>query len=107
MEEIRQMTPMWAGVSYERLEQPDGLQWPVPATTHAGAALMHREQFPRGKARFVGVDYLLPGESPSEQYPFILITGRMLQHYNCGAQTRQTEIMRLVDGRRASAPSAE
>jgi formate dehydrogenase major subunit len=98
MNEISRLTPMWAGVSYERLDQPDGLQWPVPATTHPGTPLMHREQFPKGKARFVGVDYLPPGESPSGQYPFVLITGRMLQHYNCGAQTRRTEIMRLVAG---------
>jgi formate dehydrogenase major subunit len=98
MTEISRLTPMWAGVSYERLEQPEGLQWPVPATTNPGTALMHRERFPRGKARFVGVDYLPPGESPNEQYPFILITGRVLQHYNCGAQSRRTGIMRLVDG---------
>ncbi|MEE9172875.1 MAG: molybdopterin dinucleotide binding domain-containing protein, partial [candidate division NC10 bacterium] len=38
-----------------------------------------------------------PGESPSEEYPFVLITGRILQHYNCGAQTRRTEIAQLVD----------
>ena len=98
MKEIARLTPLWAGVSYERLEQPEGLQWPVPTMTHPGTSLMHRERFPNGKARFVGVDYLPPGESPNEQYPFILITGRVLQHYNCGAQTRRTEIMRLVDG---------
>jgi predicted molibdopterin-dependent oxidoreductase YjgC len=98
MNEIAQLTPMWAGVSYERLEQPDGLQWPVPDATHHGTAIMHRERFATGKGRFVGVDYLPPGESPSEQYPFILITGRVLQHYNCGAQTRRTGILHLVDG---------
>jgi formate dehydrogenase major subunit len=98
MNEISRFTPMWAGVSYERLEQPDGLQWPVPDTTHPGTAIMHRERFAKGKGCFVGVDYLPPGESPSEQYPFVLITGRVLQHYNCGAQTRRTGIMELVDG---------
>ena len=98
MEEIAQLTPMLAGVSYERLDQPAGLQWPVPSATHSGTPLMHREQFPRGKARFVGVDYLPPGEFPDDQYPFLLITGRVLQHYNCGAQTRRTEIMHVVDG---------
>lgn len=98
MNEIIRLTPMWAGVSYERLDQPEGLQWPVPVLTHPGTALMHRERFPKGKARFVGVDYLPPGESPNEEYPFILITGRVLQHYNCGAQTRRTAIMHLVDG---------
>jgi len=97
MDEIARLTPMFTGVSYDRLEAPDGLQWPVPAEGHAGTALMHRETFPKGKAHFVGVDYLPPGESPTEEYPFTLVTGRILQHYNCGAQTRRTVILELVD----------
>ena len=62
-----------------------------------GTALMHEHSFPKGKAHFVPVDHLPPGESPSEAYPFVLITGRILQHYNCGAQTRRTGIIQLVD----------
>jgi predicted molibdopterin-dependent oxidoreductase YjgC len=58
---------------------------------------MHRDTFTRGKGRFVAVDYLPPGEEPSADYPFVLITGRRLEHYNCGAQTRRTEIIQLVD----------
>jgi len=97
MDEVAQLTPSLAGVSYARLEQTDGLQWPVPAADHPGTPLMHTDQFPRGRARFVPVHYLPPSESPSETYPFILITGRVLQHYNCGAQTRRTQIVQLVD----------
>ncbi|MBM4121266.1 MAG: formate dehydrogenase subunit alpha [Nitrospira sp.] len=97
MDEIATLAPMFAGVSYERLESREGLQWPVSAPTHPGTALMHRERFPKGKARFVAVDYLPPGESSSEAYPFLLITGRILQHYGCGAQSRRTDILQLVD----------
>lgn len=97
MDEIARLTPMFAGVSYDRLEPPSGLQWPVPASGHAGTALMHRDTFPKGKAKFVGVDYLPPGEAPTEDYPFTLVTGRILQHYNCGAQTRRTDILKVVD----------
>lgn len=97
MDEIARLTPMFAGVSYDRLEPPDGLQWPVPAVGHAGTALMHSETFPKGRAHFVGVDYLPPGESPTEEFPFTLVTGRILQHYNCGAQTRRTDILEVVD----------
>jgi formate dehydrogenase major subunit len=43
------------------------------------------------------MDYLPPGESASKDYPFILTTGRVLQHYNCGAQTRRTDILEVVD----------
>jgi formate dehydrogenase major subunit len=97
MDEVARLTPLFAGVSFERLESTEGLQWPVPAKEHPGTRLMHAERFPKGKARFVGVEYLPPGESPSAAYPFLLVTGRILQHYGCGAQTRRTEIMHLVD----------
>jgi formate dehydrogenase major subunit len=97
MDEIATLTPMFAGVSYDRLDHPSGLQWPVPSPSHKGTALMHQETFPKGKARFVAVDYLPPGEAASAEYPFILTTGRVLQHYNCGAQTRRTGILDLVD----------
>ncbi len=97
MDEIAMLTPMCAGVSYDRLDQPAGLQWPVPTATHEGTSLMHQETFPKGKAHFVGVDYLPPGEAASKEYPFVLTTGRILQHYNCGAQTRRTDILELVD----------
>jgi formate dehydrogenase major subunit len=97
MDEIARLTPMFAGVSYDRLDQHAGLQWPVPTATHEGTALMHQETFPKGKAHFVGVEYLPPGEAVSKEYPFVLTTGRILQHYNCGAQTRRTDILELVD----------
>ena len=97
MDEIAKLTPMFAGVTYDRLDQHAGLQWPVPTVVHEGTALMHQETFPKGKAHFVAVEYLPPGETPTADYPFVLITGRVLQHYNCGAQTRRTEILELVD----------
>ena len=97
MDEIAQLAPMFAGVSYDRLDRPDGLQWPVPSKAHPGTSLMHEQSFPKGRAQFVAVDYLPPGEIPSDTYPLVLITGRILQHYNCGAQTRRTDIMQVVD----------
>jgi formate dehydrogenase major subunit len=97
MDEIARLAPMCAGVSYDRLDRHAGLQWPVPTATHEGTALMHQKTFPKGKAHFVGVDYLPPGEVPTSEYPFVLTTGRILQHYNCGAQTRRTDILELVD----------
>ena len=98
MDEMAALSPMLAGVSYDRLEQPGALQWPVPDKAHSGTSLMHRDVFARGKAKFVAVDYLAPGEHPSTEYPFLLITGRLLEHYNCGAQTRRTDLIELVNG---------
>jgi formate dehydrogenase major subunit len=97
MDEVARLTPMFAGVSYDRLDQHAGLQWPVPTAMHEGTALMHQKTFPKGKAHFVAVEYLPPGEMPTAEYPFVLTTGRILQHYNCGAQTRRTDILELVD----------
>ena len=77
MDEIARLTPMFAGVSYDRLEHHAGLQWPVPSASHPGTSLMHVETFPKGKARFIAVDYLPPGEAASEEYPFVLTTGRI------------------------------
>ena len=97
MDEMAALSPMLAGVSYGRLEEPQALQWPVPDKKHPGTSLMHRDTFTRGKGRFIAVDYLDPGEQPSEDYPFVLITGRLLEHYNCGAQTRRTHLIDLVN----------
>ncbi|MBS0169008.1 MAG: formate dehydrogenase subunit alpha [Nitrospira sp.] len=97
MDEIAQLTPLFAGVSYDRLDRPDALQWPVPSKDHPGTPLMHEASFPKGKAQFVPVEHLPPGEVASDTYPLVLVTGRILQHYNCGAQTRRTDIMQVVD----------
>ncbi len=97
MEEIARLTPTMRGITYERLDREPGLQWPVPDAGHPGTSIMHQERFPRGKAQFIGVDYLPPGEEPTADYPFVLITGRILEHYCSGAQTRRTRIMEIVD----------
>jgi formate dehydrogenase major subunit len=97
MDEIARLTPSLRGISYERLERTEGLQWPVPAANHPGTPIMHQESFPKGKAQFIGVDYLPPGEEPSNDYPFVLVTGRILEHYCSGAQTRRTHLTELVD----------
>src|SRR4029078_7681352 len=97
MAAMARLTPMCAGVSYNRLDQHAGLQWPVPTAAHEGTSLMHQETFPMWKPRLFGVEYLPPGEAPTAEYPFVLTTGRILQHYNCGAQTRRTDILELVD----------
>ncbi len=87
---------MFAGVSYDRLEG-HGLQWPVPDRSHGGTAIMHVDRFPRGRAKFAAVEYLPSGEQPDSEYPFVLVTGRVLQHYNAGTMTRRTGLARVVD----------
>jgi formate dehydrogenase major subunit len=97
MDEIALQTPGMKGVSYERLDAGFGLQWPVPEAGHPGTVVMHTEKFPRGKAKFVPVEYMPPSEEPTEDYPYTLVTGRVLHHYNSGAQTRHSRLMDFVD----------
>ncbi len=97
MDEIARLTPTMAGVNYEKLDKNFGLQWPVPDSNSMGTAVMHTERFTRGKAKFSPAEYLPPGEEPTDEYPFTLVTGRVLHHYNCGAQTRHSKLIEFVN----------
>jgi formate dehydrogenase major subunit len=91
MDEIADLTPQWRGISYDRLGT-QGLQWPVPAKDHPGTPVLYTESFATKtqRAAFFCVDWHPPGEAASDRFPFILITGRQLAHYNSGTQTRRT-----------------
>lgn len=89
-EEIRRLVPLYAGMTYERLEREQGLQWPCPDETHPGTPTLHVGRFPRGKARLTAVDYRPPAEEPDEEYPFVLTTGRTFLQYNAGTMSRRT-----------------
>ncbi len=96
MDEIARVAPhMFGGVSYDRLGA-DGLQWPCPEAGHSGTARVHTEGFVRGKGRLVSIDYAASPEQCSEDFPFILVTGRVLDHYNVGSMTRRTAQRELV-----------
>lgn len=87
MDEIASVTPSYAGISYERLEEK-GLQWPVPAKDHPGTKFLHEGKFSRGLGAFQSIDFEPPAEMPDEEYPILLTTGRMLFHY--GTMTRNS-----------------
>ena len=90
MEEIAQVTPSWAGVTYARLEGA-GLQYPVPTRDHPGTAFLFDDAFPTadGRATFVPVEYTDPVELPDDDYPFVMNTGRQLFHWHTGTMTRR------------------
>ncbi len=101
-EEIRRVTPSYAGITYRRLGTR-GLQWPCPAEDHPGTPILHVESFPIGKGRFTPVEYRPPAEEPDEEYPFILTTGRILFQYHTGTMTRRSPSL----AREADRPFAE
>jgi len=94
LDEMASLTPMYKGVSFERLEE-NGLQWPVPEKNHPGTPVVHLGKFIRGLGKFIPVKHKPPAEVPDKEYPFILSTGRMLFHYNTGTMTtRVANILR-------------
>ncbi|RSM54536.1 nitrite reductase [Amycolatopsis sp. WAC 01376] len=80
----------YSGITYDRLRGGEALYWPVPAESHPGTPRMFLDSFahPDGRARFVPVDHVGPAELPDAEFPLQATTGRVLQHYQSGAQTR-------------------
>lgn len=92
-EEIRTLTPSYAGISYQRIES-GGLQWPCPTEAHPGTPFLHKDgNFSRGVGAFTAIDYIPPGELPDEEYPIRLSTGRSLYHYHTGTMTRRASAL--------------
>jgi len=88
MEEIAAVTPSYRGIHYDRLEG-GGLQWPCPDREHNGTPILHVNAFPRGRGLFSPVHHQPPAELPDDEYPLMLTTGRILQHYHTGTMTRR------------------
>ncbi len=80
----------YSGITYDRLRDGEALYWPVPSESHPGTPRMFLDSFahPDGRARFVPVDHVGPAEVPDAEFPLQATTGRILQHYQSGAQTR-------------------
>jgi formate dehydrogenase major subunit len=90
MDEVARLTPSFAGVSFKRLDEAGSLQWPVNEAAPEGTPTMHIDGFVRGKGKFVVTDYVPTDEKTGPRFPLLLTTGRILSHYNVGAQTRRT-----------------
>ncbi|GAB3721432.1 molybdopterin oxidoreductase family protein [Amycolatopsis oliviviridis] len=80
----------YSGITYDRLRDGEALYWPVPAESHPGTPRIFLDRFAHadGRARFIPVDHVGPDEPPDAEFPLQATTGRVLQHYQSGAQTR-------------------
>lgn len=88
MEEIVALTPLFAGVTYERLEGYKTLQWPVaPDGTDSPYLFKDGFPFPDGKAKFYPLEWVPPSEEPDREFDLHLNNGRMLEHFEQGAMT--------------------
>jgi formate dehydrogenase alpha subunit len=88
-DEMRALTPSYAGLTYERLEE-NGLQWPCPAPDHPGTPYLHKGKFSRGLGKFHVIEHAGPAETPDAEFPLVLTTGRILYHYHTSTMTGKT-----------------
>jgi predicted molibdopterin-dependent oxidoreductase YjgC len=92
-DELRTLSPMHAGMSYRRLEDMGGIQWPCPDEEHPGTLFLHARLWERDPARrgtpapFTPVEQEDPLDELSEEFPIRLTTGRRLDSYNTGVQS--------------------
>jgi predicted molibdopterin-dependent oxidoreductase YjgC len=87
-QEVGLVTPSYAGITYQRLEATQGLQWPCPDCSHDGTRFLHEAAFTRGMGKFHPTPYVPPPELPDEEYPFVLTTGRVLYHFHATVTRR-------------------
>jgi predicted molibdopterin-dependent oxidoreductase YjgC len=92
--EMASVVPDFAGVTYERIDKV-GLQYPVWDKDHPGTPHLFADSFPRGRGKFTPLDYVPAVEPVDEEYPFILTTGRLLEHWHGGTMTRHSQLNTL------------
>lgn len=98
MDEIASVTPSFAGISFERLDNGETLQWPCKDKTSAGTPIMHVGHPARGKALLFPAEFKPSNELPDDEYPFILTTGRILYQYNAAAMTSRSAGLMEIAG---------
>lgn len=93
MDEVRQLTPIYGGITQERVERKGGVQWPCFDLDHPGTQRLYTEAFNTedGNAHLKPIGYSEPMETPDDTYPLTLTTGRVLYQYHTGTMTHREE----------------
>jgi formate dehydrogenase alpha subunit len=91
-DEIASVSPIYGGITYDRLA--DGpLQWPCPDAEHPGTPYLHKGKFSRGLGKFHPVEFIEARELPDDEFPILLTTGRILEHFHTGSMTRRSRVL--------------
>jgi len=93
MEEIALLAPIYGGMHHDRLETGWGMQWPCWDRQHPGTPFLHKYYFTRGKGRFIPAGHISPAEVPDDEYPLLLMTGRIYHQYHTGTMTRRSHTL--------------
>lgn len=96
--EMRQGMDSIAGITWERLQQ-ESVTYPCPQEGDPGQPVLFTEQFPTpsGRAKLVPAHIIPPDELPDEDYPYVLITGRQLEHWHTGSMTRRARVLDALE----------
>ncbi|WP_075997868.1 formate dehydrogenase subunit alpha [Salaquimonas pukyongi] len=97
--EMAQVMPSLANITWERLEREDAVTYPCEAPDKPGNAIIFTDGFPTetGRAKIVPTDLVPPAELPDADYPFVLTTGRLLEHWHTGAMTRRASTLDAIE----------
>jgi predicted molibdopterin-dependent oxidoreductase YjgC len=95
MKEIAQLTPIYGGITHDRLAR-GGLQWPCWNAKHRGTPTLHKGQFSRGRGKFHVVHDRPPAELPTKTFPILLTTGRILEHYHTGSMSHRSRVLETL-----------
>jgi formate dehydrogenase major subunit len=98
-DEIRRCTPSMAGITWDRLERDHAVTYPCRNEGDPGTEVLFEDRFPTptGRGRLKGVDYAPAAEVPDDDYPLVLITGRLLEHWHTGAMTRRATVLDAIE----------
>ncbi|HSG81141.1 MAG TPA: formate dehydrogenase subunit alpha [Gemmatimonadota bacterium] len=97
--EFTALAPSYSGLDYDNL-RPSGKLWPCPdPATGDGVQLLFGDGFPtaNGRGKFVPVEYEPAAELPDDEYPFVLNTGRLLEHWHTGTMTRRSRALDAIE----------
>ena len=98
-DEMRQGMDSIKGMTWDRLEQEHSITYPCEEENDPGQSVIFTDDFPteNGRGRFVAAEFTNADELPDEEYPFVLVTGRQLEHWHTGAMTRRASMLDAIE----------
>jgi formate dehydrogenase major subunit len=98
-DEMRKAMPSIAGITWERLERESSVTYPCEHEGDPGERVVFIDRFPTpsGKAKLVPAGIIPAAETPDDAYPFVLITGRQLEHWHTGSMTRRSAALDAIE----------
>ncbi|MFT7661234.1 MAG: formate dehydrogenase major subunit, partial [Gammaproteobacteria bacterium] len=98
-EEMRSMMPSLTGITWDRLTENDSVTYPCKDANDPGQQVVFVDSFPMpdGKAKLVPAKHITADELPDAEYPFVLMTGRKLEHWHTGSMTRRADVLDQIE----------